>query len=208
MSKQKLPTPKDVKQVLRQLQMFNEQAAYLETSPFLNSIREKDGFSLAWRHNEGTTLTVDAPEDVATRAFFATFRLFFLQSDMIQIEQMFEMYRSLPLDEDLRRDHAGALAEYRQFMETLSPYNYNGKQYTNGGLLELFMYGHYVHLNRYDEFQENVPVALRSMVETIVRGIVIRILNLIFALKRLNGYLIHYLHPRTDGYGEGAQSQS
>ena len=46
------------------------------------------------------------------------------------------------------------------------------------------------------------------MVETIVRGIVIRILNLIFALKRLNGYLIHYLHPRTDGYGEGAQSQS
>ena len=27
-------------------------------------------------------------------------------------------------------------------------------------------------------------------------------------LKRLNGYLIHYLHPRTDAYGEGAQSQS
>src|SRR5690242_2528128 len=96
-------TPVSVADGLRRLRLFNEKAERLRRTRFIKmTSAEGVGVRVSYRANEPLTVEKRGADEEATDALLLTLRFFLQPRDGIQLEQIEQLYRALPLPDEYK----------------------------------------------------------------------------------------------------------
>jgi hypothetical protein len=179
----------DMPEALRRLRLFNDKAEKLRRSRF---------FQMAYGEGTGATLSIGegqpikvvkrgADED-ATAAFVLTLRFFLQPRDRIQLEQIEQLYRHVPVpDEDSQRVAEG-LSVLNAFLDRTTDFAIDGQAITNRMVLETFVYGDHAHANddKRVEYQKWRSGPFNLILESHFEFVLGHVLRFIFWLERIN----------------------
>ena len=133
--------------------LFDEKAQELFKSNFSQNL-SGSGVTIKWNKGEGFTPNLrKGPDYEAIKNFVITFRNFILDTDPISIRNIAKIYDALPNGNDLKDRFQDARKKFNDYLDTLTIIEYNGKKLSNRKLIDTYIYGDVIHLEKHDEFK-------------------------------------------------------
>src|ERR1051325_2638857 len=149
----------DVPEALRRLRLFNEKAEKLLRCSFVQKVFQKDhGFTISFGEGQPVTVERSGADEEATDAFSLTLRFFYNKRDGISLDQMRELYESLPISKEEKCKARDAFARYDKMLSSGIGSVFKGVTLTNWHIIETVLYGSLAHINDdkrpiYDEWR-------------------------------------------------------
>src|ERR1017187_3110684 len=138
----------DVPEAVKRLRLFNDKAEKLRRSRFIQmAYGEGAGATLSFGEGQPGKVVKRGADEDATAAFVLTLRFFLQPRDRIQLEQIEQLYRDVPVPrEDCQRVTEG-LGVLNAFLDRPTALAIDGQAITNRMVLETFVYGDHAHAN-------------------------------------------------------------
>lgn len=181
------------------LRLFNEKVAKLDRLRFTQSVREeKIGFTINVKGDGG--VEVHGPSEDEIDAFVLTLRFFVQDNEAISIRNVGELYASLPVSEDLKRNFASSRASINAALDGNANLILLGEHLTHRRVFDVFLYGGLAHANptRRAEFdswaKEEVTFAF---LKTIFLNTVIELLRFLLWARHHNEKTLEALQSLT-----------
>ena len=141
------------KDAQRIFNLFEEKAQELLNSNFSKNL-PGSGVTIKWDKGKGFISNLRrGPDYESIKNFVITFRNFILDSDPISIRNISKIYDILPENNDLRIRFQDAREKFNEFLDSLTMIQYNGVKISNRMLINKYIYGDVIHLEKYDEFK-------------------------------------------------------
>ena len=103
---------------------------------------------------KGQPVKVERPgPDFEAIGFIATIYRNFSLNDLISIKNIAKIYDKLPEGDPLRKEFSKIRTALNNFLESDTTINVNGEQLTRKLLIDRYLYGEIIHLNKYEEFE-------------------------------------------------------
>lgn len=167
--------------------LFEEKAQELYQSKFSQNI-VGSGVTIKWEKEKGFTPNLRrGPDYEAIKSFVITFRNFILDSDNISIRSISAIYDKLPDNNELKNRFNDARKKFNEYLDTTTITEYNGEKLTNRRLIDTYIYGDVIHLEKHDEFKNWISM---GPMKDIIFNEIVYILgicgNFIFYFNNLN----------------------
>lgn len=130
------------------LQLYNDLAAELNHSSFLNHVKSSSGTSFRFETSPFRILPQGQPSDEALKAFLLTFRLFIQERDDLSFRAIAKLLTESPIQTLLKREIVEIQEEVDDYLTRPSPFEIYGERISRGALLSTLMYGRLAHVNR------------------------------------------------------------
>ena len=128
------------------LRLFNEKVTKLDRLRFTQSVREKKvGFTINIKDDGG--VEVHGPTEDEIDAFVLTLRFFVQDNEAISIRNVGELYASLPVSEELKRNFANSRASVNAALDGHANLILLDEHLTYRRVFEVFLYGGLAHAN-------------------------------------------------------------
>ena len=132
-------------------ELFDEKAQELFKSSFSQNL-SGSGVTIRW--DKGFTPNLrKGPDYESIKNFVITFRNFILDSDPISIRNIAKIYEVLPNGDDFKDRFQDARKKFIDYLDTLTIIEYNGEKLSNRKLIDTYIYGDVIHLEKHDEFK-------------------------------------------------------
>ena len=178
----------DLSTSVKLLKRFNQQADKLARLTFTKQVLAgQSGVRFSMRQGIGSTTQRYGPDDESIAAFVLTFRLFVQDKDSISIRNITALLQSLPITSVVKSTAVEIRSAINQFLDSDTPYGYNGEQLTFRRIYEVFLWGYLCHIDDdkyavYDAWSSFAPVF--PMLENEFVFALSRVLLGIMGLKR------------------------
>jgi hypothetical protein len=131
------------------LKLFNEKAAELNDSRWLQSMRDGKGNSnISWKMGEGVTVTHDMPHREELKAYVMDFRLFFLDNESFSFKNLRHLYSSLDeVSQEIRLEALNLIERVKKHLEADSNVIMSGRTVTRRRVFEVAINGGMAHSN-------------------------------------------------------------
>lgn len=150
--------------------LFNEKAKELFESNFRLNLPES-GVSIRFNKGKGFTPNLrKGPDYESIKNFVITLRNFTLNSDPISISNIAKIYNMLPNNDDFKDRFQNTRKKFNDYLDALTIIEYNGERLSNRKLIDTYIYGDVIHLEKYDEFKR--WISIRPMKDIIFNEIV------------------------------------
>lgn len=174
---QKAAAAPTLDQALEVIRLFNDKVDRLDGLSFVRWLRtNRLAFSIHLSRS-GVSATAEGPDSEATDAFVLTLRFFVQNNEPISIDNMAQLYRTLPLP----AERIAAVEESRNnlnaYLDEVSVLELNGQRITHRQAFETFLWGSLAHSQKRREYAE---WATHPDVLTVLGNIFIEILAEIF----------------------------
>jgi hypothetical protein len=187
---------------LKKLKLFNDKIGVLRRRNFIPQVFRPDhGFTLKMdfetqKPQEQLTLEKRGADEEALHAFVTTLRFFVQPKDGIKIEQIAEIYESLPVEEKAKQSARAAADGVNSYLDSATGLNFYGENITRRRLFEVFMYGNLAHANddkrsEYETWMQH-PLAAAIM-PTIFEETIAKLTECIFSFQEMNERTIRQL---------------
>lgn len=104
-------------QQIKRLQKFNTIVEYLESYDFFNI--NKIGVSISSpQGSAGGKIETLGPREEATSAFISKFRFLLMNKDGISLNEINEIYKILPISDDLKKEYADLQQAINQYLDS------------------------------------------------------------------------------------------
>jgi len=150
--------------------LFDEKAQELFKSNFSQNL-SGSGVTIQWNKGKGFTPDLrKGPDYESIKNFVITFRNFILDSDPISIRNIAKIYETLPDGNDFKDRFQEARKKFNDFLDTLTIIEYNQEKLSNRKLIDTYIYGDVIHLEKHDEFKK--WISMEPMKDVIFNEIV------------------------------------
>ncbi len=138
--------------------LFDEKAQELFKSKFTQNLTGS-GVKIRWVKGKGFTPNLrTGPDYESIKSFVITFRNFILDGDGISIREIAKIYDSLPEGNSLRDRFQEARKNFNEFLDSLTIIRHNGKKLSNRRIIDTYIYGDVIHLEKHDEFKNLISI--------------------------------------------------
>ena len=137
--------------------LFDEKSQELFKSSFSRNLSENE-VTIGWNKDKGLTNLRKGPNYESIKNFVITFRNFTLDSDPISISNIAKMYNALPNGNDFKDRFQDVRKEFNNYLDALTIIEYNGEKLSNRKLINTYIYGDVIHLEKHDEFKRWISV--------------------------------------------------
>lgn len=138
--------------------LFKEKAKELFQSKFTQNL-PGSGVKIKWAKGKGFTPNLrTGPDYEAIKNFVITFRNFILDGDKISIREIAKIYDSLPAKDNLKEKFQDARDRFNSFLDTPTIVRHNGEVLTNRRIIDTYIYGDVIHLEKHDEFKRLISM--------------------------------------------------
>jgi hypothetical protein len=135
-------------EAVHRMRLFNEKADKLDRCSFVEKVFKKDhGFTIHFGEDQSLNVERTGADEGATDALSLTLRFFFNKKDGIAIEQMKDLYESLPIPEEEKVKARNAFVHYERILDAPIGVNFKGTILTNWNVIETILYGDLAHAN-------------------------------------------------------------
>lgn len=149
----------EIEDEIKVLQLFEKKAKELYDSRFTKSL-SGSGVTVKWKKGEGFVPNLrKGPDYESIKAFAITFRNFSLDSDLISIRNIAKMYEKLGSNDSLKKEFMEARKEFNKFLDSYSFIVYNGGKLTYRKIINTYIYGDVIHLEKNDEFKQLIFIS-------------------------------------------------
>jgi len=156
--------------VRRIFNLFNEKSIELIQSNFSKNLAGS-GVTIRWTKEAGFEQNLRrGPDYEAIKNFVTTFRNFILDTDPISIRNIAKVYNQLPDGHDLKDRFNDARNKFNEYLDSPTIIVHNGEKLTGRRIIETYIYGDVIHLNKHDEFKN--LISLGPMKDVIFNEIV------------------------------------
>jgi hypothetical protein len=162
---------------------------------------EGAGVKLSLRNGQPAKVVKYGADEDATAAFVLTLRFFLQSRDRIQLEQIAQLYRHLPLPDEDRNRVTENLGVLNAFLDRATEFALDGKTITNRIVLDTFLYGDHAHANddKRAEYQKWRSGPFNLILESHFEYVLGQVLHFIFWLEQVNQTAISTLEKVADG---------
>lgn len=135
------------------LNLFNETAAKLDESRWLQSMRDgKGSYNISWRKGEGTTVTDDMPHREEIKAFVVDYRLFFEQRESFSFRRLKTLYPRLDcVSPELRAQALDLIERVNVYLDDMTPGRktliMNREPVSRRHVQQVYLFGGLMHSN-------------------------------------------------------------
>jgi len=134
-------------------ELFDEKSQELFKSNFSQNL-SGSGVTIKWNKGQGFTPNLrKGPDYESIKNFVITFRNFILNSDPISIRNMAKIYDVLSEGNDFKERFQDARKKFNEYLDSLTIIDYNGEKLSNRKLIDTYIYGDVIHLEKHDEFK-------------------------------------------------------
>jgi len=153
---------------------FNKEAKDIFELSFKDKL-QGSGVNLHWSVESGILESkLTGPDDEAIKAFCNDLRKFIQKNDSLKIEKLVPFYLSDLVNQAHKRIFGEEISNIDNFLSSNSNHIFNGKNYTNKEILEIFLYGKFVH--RTDGQKETHDALEKTPLYLLLKNIFITIL--------------------------------
>lgn len=201
----------DVPEAVKRFRLFNDKAEKLRRSRFFRmAYGEGAGATLSIREGQPVKVVKRGADEDATAAFVLTLRFFLQPRDRIQLEQIEQLYRDVPVpDEDCQwvTENLGVL---NAFLDRATEFAIDGQAITNRMVLDTFVYGDHAHANddKRVEYQKWRSGPVNLILESRFECVLGHVLRFIFGLEQMNKTAISNLERVSDVVGPSGSGDS
>jgi hypothetical protein len=129
------------------LALFNEKVARLASLSFFEKARG-GGAIVEFRRDAGWDSLFVGPDKESIEALVLTLHLFMQNNDRLSLQNMRNLYVSLPVSPELVDDFSLQCDQLNRFLDSATNLSIEeGCQLTHRDILEIFVYGSYAHVN-------------------------------------------------------------
>ena len=139
-------------------ELFDEITQKLLKSNFNQNL---SGFGVTIRGDKGGGFAQNCrkgPDYESIQNFVTTFRTFILDSDPISIRNISKIYDALPDSDDLKDRFQDAREKFNDFLDTSTFIRNSGENLSNRKIIDTYIYGEVLHLNKHDEFKRWISI--------------------------------------------------
>jgi hypothetical protein len=137
-----------VTDTIETLDLYNAKAAELNTSSFLQTLKEKGSGSFDLLPGPFRAIRKGGPGSEAVKAFLFTFRTFYRDGDGISFREIDELYREMSVGDEVKQEIAAIRADLARYLDGFTPIIANGERIKRRDLLDTWLYGVEAHFNR------------------------------------------------------------
>jgi len=177
-----------VSDALQRLRLFNDKAEKLRRSRFFEmAYGEGAGATLSIREGQPVKVVKRGADEDATAAFVLTLRFFLQSRDRIQLEQIEQLYRDVPVPDEDRQWVTENLSVLNEFLDRTTEFAIDGQAITNRMVLETFVYGDHAHANddKRAEYQKWRSGPVNLILESHCEYVLGHVLRLILWLEQM-----------------------
>jgi hypothetical protein len=133
---------------IQRLKLFNEKIAIVRRGRFRGLVFRPDhGVSISFGSGAPMDIEKRGADEDSTLALVTTLRFFVQERDGITLEQLADLYETLPVEERAKTSARGAANANNEYLERPCGFGLNGDSCTNREVFEIFMYGGLAHAN-------------------------------------------------------------
>lgn len=171
------------------LTLFNEKTDKLVSSGFLRYLSE-NGLKVTFRLvGEGESVESTLPDQESVEAFVLNIRFLIQDNEICSIRNLAELYRTLPLPVELRKEFDSTRNELQKYFASTGSLHISGEDLTYGNVFDTFIYGYLVHTNPpkreiYDRWMKREPIAAHLKLE--FYSCLVNFLNCILRMRKIN----------------------
>lgn len=133
---------------LEKLKLFNEKIQTLRRRNFIPQVfRTNHGVTLRLCPDEPLKVEKRGADEEALHAVVTTLRFFVQERDGINLNQVAEIYESLPVEDAAKRSARHAAENVNDYLDSNVPVGFMGEDITRRRLFDVFMYGNLAHAN-------------------------------------------------------------
>lgn len=199
----------DIEAAIYLLSLFNEKAAKLEQSRFLQSmLRGENRVHWQWERDEGLTIDASGPDTEMTDAVTLTLRMFIQPNDPLCLDNMSRLYNTMPLAHELIARLNDLQRIRRNELKADTNFEWDGVRLKHNDILETFIYGDLSHLTpgkraTFEKWANN-PLMFALLRDTFY-GIVAAYIVWILRIRDINAEVLeHFAATSTVDMGNGS----
>ena len=165
---------------------FNSKTKELVESRFAKSI-QNSGINISGTKGQPIKAVRNGPDLEDIKSVAVTYRLFTLDGDGISIREIAKLYEKLYEKDDLRVEFNKIREALNNFLNTNSIIEFGGKALTNGKIIDRYLYGHLIHLNKKVEFESWIHSSpLNELVYNEIVNALAHLINFIVFIDSVN----------------------
>ena len=156
---------KTKQEIIKKFEEFNEEAKEIFDLSFKDKLKGS-GVRINWSKKDNLLKTeLKGPDDEAIKAYCNDLRKFIQKNDSLKIEKLVPFYQSDLIRDKEKRLFGKEMSEIEKFLKKESNHIVNGKNFTNGEILEIFLYGKFSHRSKetkeiHDQLKNHGPMYL------------------------------------------------
>jgi len=132
-------------------ELFHEKVEELYHSRFTKAL-EGSGTTISGVKGQPVKAVRRGPDFEAIKAFAITYRNFSLDTDPISIRNLAKIYEELGDDDEIKQKFVEARRDFNKFLDSPSILKLNGVVWTNRKIVDTYIYGKVIHLEKVEEF--------------------------------------------------------
>jgi hypothetical protein len=171
--------------VIEKFEEFNKEAKEIFSLSFKDKLKDS-GVSIKWNKFDCLLKTeLRGPDDESIKAFCNDLRKFIQKNDSLKIEKLIPFYQSELIEQEEKKMFEEERSSIEKFLQTSSNHIFNGKNFTNKEILEIFLYGKFSHRTDgkkeiHDKLEKNILyLPLKNVFITILERYLVLINNLV-----------------------------
>lgn len=168
-------------------ELFEEKTQELLCSRFTKNLKDS-GLNINWQKGSNIKHKRRGPDYEAIKNFVVTFRNFILDSDLISIRNIAKIYNILPnSSNDLIYRFKDARIKFNDYLDSSASFMINHEKITNRKLIDTYIYGDVIHLEKNDKFKKWISMApMKDFIFNEIVVILSNCLNFICYFNNLN----------------------
>ena len=185
-----------VTDAIQRLRLFNEKADTVRRGSFLEKVsRDDHGVTLHLRAGAPLSVEKRGVDEEATLALALTLRFFVQPRDGISLQQVAQVYESIPVPTKYSQSARSAADSVERFLDQPTGLVFQNSPITNRRLFEVFMYGGLAHANddKRDEFERWTRGPFREMMYYYFEDIAEEIIGVVRSFYNMNERTIAFL---------------
>jgi len=172
------------------VELFDEKTSELLNSSFYNNL-DDSGIKIKWKQGKDLKHQRRGPNYEEIKNFVITFRNFTLDSDVISIRNISNLYDSLPSGNDIKYRFEDARIKFNEYLDSSTVVVFNHIKISNRELINTYIYGDVIHLNKNDEFKR--WISSNPIKDVVFNEIVIVLSNCLRFISFFNNLNKEYL---------------
>jgi len=173
----------DIRKIFR---LFEIRAKELYESNFTKKLRGS-GVTIKAEIGKYGTIERKGPDYESIKSFVITFRNFILDGDRISIREISKIYERLPENDPIKNEFREVRKIFNEFLDSPSIFQIDEEKITNRKIIDTYIYGDVIHLNKHDEFKKWIDHnPTRELMYNEIVGILGRASQFIYFFNSIN----------------------
>jgi hypothetical protein len=168
------------------ISLFAEKCNELRESNFTKNM-VNSGVTVSAKKGEPVVTKRIGPDYENIKSFVITIRNFMLDSDSISVRNIAKIYEKLEDTDNLKIKFVNAKIALNNFLDSNSTFIINEKRITNRILINNYIYGDVIHLEKHDEFKKWIDGNLmRDMIYNEIVYVLGNFANFLYFIDSVN----------------------